>query len=69
MIKVKYKIDRDSQIENADYDLSSFEYITVCFDTNGDLTICSINDKIAINNTVVIVDKDQKVEDIATRYK
>lgn len=69
MIKVKYKIDRDSQIENADYDLSAFEYITVCFDTNGDLTICSINDKIAINNTVVIVDKDQKVEDIATRYK
>lgn len=70
MIKVKYNIDRGSELENADYDLSDFASITICFDTNGNLlSISHVNDKIAIGNKVVIVDVEQKVEDNVPEYE
>lgn len=69
MIKVKYNIDRGSELENADYDLSDFSSISICFDTNGSiLSISHVNDKIAIDNKVVVVDKDFKVEENVSKF-
>lgn len=69
MIKVKYNLDRASELENADYDLSEYSSITVSFDTNGKLSICLVNDKIAIDNKVILVDMNQKVEDNVVEFK
>ena len=69
MIKLKYTIDKESLIENADYDLSEFEHIEVSIDTSGRLSIILVNDKIVVDNKVLVVDENQKVADNVSKYK
>ena len=68
MIKLKYTIEKDSLIENADYDLSEFQEIEVTIDTSGRLSIILVNDKIVVDNKVLVVDQHQKVAENVSKY-
>ena len=69
MIKVKYQIMKESLLENAEYDLSAFETLVVSFNTFGGLSLTTVNDKIVVNNSILFVDKDNKVEENVVKHK
>ena len=68
MIKVKYNIDAESLKENVDYDLDAFKSITVSFDTFGRLSIVGVNQQLVVDNTILIVDEKQKVDNDVSRF-
>lgn len=69
MIKLIYKLTRESEVQNSEYDLSEFQEIEITLEGDKGYSIAFVNDKIVVQNNALLVDVDQQIESNLVKYE